>query len=278
MTTRTPLKLVAAFTVGLVSFANAADPAIFNSQPATVREMSTDRPDQTEGAFTVPKGMFQFEFGFLNYSRRLDTDHRTENFTWGEVNAKYGLTNDIDFQLLWQPWTEQRFKGNPDQGEDGYFREGVNDLNVRLKWNLIGNDSGPFALALLPSVKVPTAKHRIGNDLWEGGLAIATEIDLGGGWSLGNTITGYVAGDSDDTLYFRPSATAVLGYDVTEKFSCFVEIFAANQMDTERYWQTSLDAGIGYAITENMIFDAGAFWFFRGDEAINPFVGLSVRF
>jgi opacity protein-like surface antigen len=278
MNTRAPLHLAAVFAVGLTTLANAADPAVFNSQPATVREMSTDRPDQTEGAFTVPKGMFQFEFGFLNYSRRLDTDHRTENFTWGEVNAKYGLTNDLDFQLLWQPWTEQRFKGNPDQGEDGYFREGVNDLNVRLKWNLIGNDSGPFALALLPSIKVPTAKHRIGNDLWEGGLAIATEIDLGGGWSLGNTITGYVAGDSDDTLYFRPSATAVLGYDITEKLSCFVEIFAANQMDTERFWQTSLDAGIGYAITENMIFDAGAFWFFRGDEAINPFVGLSVRF
>ncbi|MFN7344110.1 MAG: transporter [bacterium] len=257
----------------------AAQPAQFNTAtPATVREMSTDRPDQTEGAFTVPKGMYQFEFGFFNYSRRLDTDHRNETFIFGEVNAKYGLTNDIDFQLLWQPWTEQRFKGNPDQGEDGFHREGVSDLNVRLKWNLIGNDSGPFALALLPSVKVPTAKHKIGNDLWEGGLAIATEIDLGGGFTLGNTITGYVAGDSDDTLYFRPSATAVLGYDITDKFSCFVEIFASSNMDTERYWQTSLDAGIGYAITENMIFDAGAFWFFRGEEAINPFVGLSVRF
>jgi len=27
-----------------------------------------------------------------------------------------------------------------------------------------------------------------------------------------------------------------------------------------------------------MIFDVGVNWFFRGDEAINPFVGLSWRF
>jgi hypothetical protein len=241
--------------------------------------MSTDRPDQTEGAFTVPKGMYQFEFGFLNYSRRLDTDHRNETFIWGEVNAKYGLTNDIDIQLIWQPWTEQRHKGNSEDADyPGFYREGVSDLVARLKWNVVGNDGGPFAMSVLPFVKIPTAKHRIGNDLWEGGLAINTEIDLGGGFSLGNSVFGTIVGDSDDTLYFRPAMTAVLGYDITDRLSCFVEIFAASQMDNERYWQTSLDAGIGYAITENMIFDAGVFWFFRGDEAINPFVGLSVRF
>ncbi|MBE7493493.1 MAG: transporter [Verrucomicrobiaceae bacterium] len=257
----------------------AAEPATFNASAATVREMSTDRPDQTEGAFTVPKGMYQFEFGFFNYSRRLDTDHRNETFIWGEVNAKYGLTHDIDIQVIWQPWTEQRYKGNSEDTDNlGFAREGISDLLLRLKWNVVGNDEGPFAMSLLPFIKVPTAKHRIGNDLWEGGLAINTEIDLGGGFSLGNSFFGTIVGDADDTLYFRPAVTAVLGYDITERLSCFLEVFAASQIDTERYWQASLDAGIGFAITENMIFDAGVFWFFRGDEAINPFVGLSVRF
>ena len=78
-----------------------------------VRAMSTDRPDQTEGAYTVPKGMYQFEFGLLSYARRLDTDNRSETFTWGEVNAKYGLTHDIDLQLIWQPYIQQRDQGNP---------------------------------------------------------------------------------------------------------------------------------------------------------------------
>ena len=34
--------------------------------------------------------------GLLNYSRQMDTGHRNETFIWGELNAKYGLTNNID--------------------------------------------------------------------------------------------------------------------------------------------------------------------------------------
>ena len=95
---------------------------------ADVRAMSTDRPDQTEGAYTVPKGMYQFEFGLFNYARRLDTDNRSETFTWGEVNAKYGLTHDIDLQLIWQPYIQQRDRGNP--ADPGFYREGVADRQV----------------------------------------------------------------------------------------------------------------------------------------------------
>jgi hypothetical protein len=58
--------------------------------------MATDRPDQRDGVFTVPKGWRQFETGLLNYSRQMDTGHRNETFIWGELNAKYGLTNNID--------------------------------------------------------------------------------------------------------------------------------------------------------------------------------------
>ena len=241
-----------------------------------VRAMSTDRPDQTEGAYTVPKGMYQFEFGLLSYARRLDTDNRSETFTWGEVNAKYGLTHDIDLQLIWQPYIQQRNRGNP--ADPGFYREGVADITARVKWNLVGNDGGPFALALLPFVKIPTATHAVGNDMWEGGLAVNTQIDLGGGFTLGNSFFGNVSADSDDTLYFRPAVTASLGYGITEKLGCYAEVTASSQMDEERYWQTSFDAGLTYAVTDNLIFDAGVNWFFRGDEAINPFCGFSIRF
>lgn len=263
----------------LTSTALAADPVEYKgSKSVNVRPMATDRPDQTDGVFTVPKGWWQFETGLFNYSRRMDTDHRNETFIWGEVNAKYGLTNNIDVQLIWQPWTEQRYKGNPDAGEDGFAREGVNDLVARVKFNLFGNDGGPWAMSVVPFVKIPTAKHKIGNDLWEGGMSINSEIDLGGGFTLGNTIYSQILGDSDDTLHFSPTATAVLGYEVTDSLTVYGEIYGQNKVDSERYWQTSFDAGFMYSITPNVIFDAGANWFFRGEEAFNPFVGLSWRF
>jgi len=201
-------------TACLASTAFAADPIEYKGSKAeNVRPMATDRPDQTDGVFTVPKGWWQFETGLFNYSRRMDTDHRNETFIWGEVNAKYGLTDSIDLQLIWQPWTEQRYKGNPDAGEDGFAREGVNDLVARVKFNLFGNDGGPWAMSVVPFVKIPTAKHRISNDMWEGGMSINSEIDLGGGFTLGNTLYTQVLADNDDTLYFSPTATAVLGYD-----------------------------------------------------------------
>ncbi len=273
------IKLLA-LTACFSSAAFAADPIEYksSSKAENVRPMATDRPDQTDGVFTVPKGWWQFETGLFNYSRRMDTDHRNETFIWGEVNAKYGLTNNIDVQLIWQPWTEQRYKGNPDAGEDGFAREGVNDLVARVKFNLFGNDGGPWAMSVVPFVKIPTAKHKIGNDLWEGGMSINSEVELGGGFTLGNTIYSQILGDSDDTLHFSPTATAVLGYEVTDSFTVYGEIYGQNRVDTERYWQTSFDAGFMYSITPNVIFDAGANWFFRGEEAFNPFVGLSWRF
>ena len=252
--------------------------AAWQKKAETVRPMATDRPDQTDGVYTVPKGMFQFETGLFNYSRRLDTDYRNEAFIWGEVNAKYGLTDSIDLQLIWQAWAENRYRGDPGNGEPGYYREGVNDLVARVKFNLFGNDGGSWAMSVVPFVKIPTAKHKIGNDMWEGGVSINSEIDLGGGFTLGNTLYSQILADNDDTLHFSPTVTAVLGYEVTDSFVVYGEIYGQNRVDTERYWQTSFDAGFMYSITPNVIFDAGANWFFRGDEAINPFVGLSWRF
>ncbi len=133
-------------------------------------------------------------------------------------------------------------------------------------------------MSVVPFMKIPTAKHKIGNELWEGGMPINSEIDFGGGFTLGNTIYSQILGDSDDTLHFSPTATAVLGYEVTDSLTVYGEIYAQNKVDSEGYWQTSFDAGFMYSITPNVIFDAAANWFLRGEEAFNPFVVFSWRF
>lgn len=258
------------------TFGLAADPVEFRTKSDKPRDLSTDRPDQTEGAFTVPKGWFQIESGLLSFSQRLDTDDRDLTYSWGEINFKYGMTDNTDFQLVWVPYIQTRQYGPP--GTDNTFRAGNGDLTARLKWNLVGNDGGAFAMALLPYVKIPTAKHLIGNDMWEGGLYLNTQVDLGGGFTLGNSFFGSLAIDGDVEHYFRPGATASLGYGLTERCGMYVEVFSAWQYDTERYWQTSFDTGFTYLVNDNLQLDIGVNWFFRGDEALNPFVGFSWRF
>ncbi len=250
--------------------------AEFRGAPAEVRPMSTDRPDQTEGAFTVPKGWFQIEMGLGSYSQRTDSDFRDDSFAWGEINFKYGLTNDVDLQLIWIPYIQNRQDGGSEG--DNASQSGLGDLVARVKYNIVGNDGGAFAMSVLPYVKIPTATHRVGNDMWEGGIYLNTEIDLGGGFALGNSVFASLGVDDDDEHYFRPGFTAVLGYDVTDRLNAYTEIFTAYQYDAERYWQTSLDVGVTYALTDNLMLDLSVFWFFRGDESIQPLVGVSWRF
>lgn len=254
----------------------AADPIEFKTRSENVREMSTDRPDQTEGAYTVPKGWFQMEVGLATYAQRTDTDFRDEALAFGEINFKYGLTNDVDLQLIWVPYNQNRQDGGPEG--DNASQAGTGDVVARVKWNVVGNDGGPFAMSVLPFVKIPTATHRIGNDMWEGGLFLNTEVDLGGGFNLGNSFFAALAVDDDDEHYLRPGFTAVLGRDVTDKLAAYLEFFTAWQYDSERYWQSSVDVGVTYALTDNLMLDLSVFWFFRGDEAIQPLVGLSWRF
>ncbi|MBL9133816.1 MAG: hypothetical protein JNG86_21575, partial [Verrucomicrobiaceae bacterium] len=91
----------------------------WDPKPGTIREMAADRPDQTGTPFTVPKGFFHLETGIIDHERRLDTDNRLETFTWGEINAKYGLTDNLDLQLIWQPMTQIRYRG--DENDPGFY-------------------------------------------------------------------------------------------------------------------------------------------------------------
>ena len=270
--------LTSTFAACLCSFGLAAEPEPieFKTRSEEVREMSTDRPDQTEGAFTVPQGWFQMEVGLVSYQHRLDSDYRDNGWAFGEINFKYGLTQDVDLQVIWVPYNRNMQDGGPDG--DNTVQTGTGDVVARVKWNVVGNDGGPFAMSLLPYVKIPTSTHRIGNDMWEGGLYLNTEVDLGGGFTLGNSLFASLAVDDDDEIYLRPGFTAVLGLDVTEKTAVYAEFFTAWEYDAERYWQTALDFGVTYAITENFMVDLSVFWFFRGNETIQPLVGFSWRF
>lgn len=257
----------------------AADPVEVKSGKTSreeAREMSTDRPDQTEGAYTVPKGWFQVEMGLATWTRRLDTDHADVAHAWGEFNFKYGLTNNTDLQLVWVAYNRGLQDGGPE--EENAIQAGAGDLVTRFKWNVLGNDGGPIAVSLLPYVKIPVASQRIGNNMWEGGLFVNAEMDVGGGFALGSSLFGSLAVDEDDGHYFRPGGTLVLGRDVTERLAWYWEVFTAWQYDSERYWLTSLDTGFTYALTQNLLLDLSVFWYFRGEEAIQGLVGLSWRF
>jgi hypothetical protein len=140
----------------------------------SLREMSTDRPDKTESAYTVDAGHLQVEMDLVTYARDRHTTDRTrvESFSIAPMNLKVGLTNRADLQLVLETYARVRTK---DRATGAVTHNGgFGDVSVRLKMNLWGNDGGRTAFATMPFVKVPTNQDHLGNDAVEGGADLPT--------------------------------------------------------------------------------------------------------
>src|SRR5262245_63167104 len=78
---------------------------LFNPSPSgAMRELSTDRPDKTESAYTVDAGHFQVEMDLVNYAYDHDTagnaDTRIDAWAIAPINFKVGLLNNLDLQTV----------------------------------------------------------------------------------------------------------------------------------------------------------------------------------
>src|SRR5687768_13514457 len=158
------------------SLCRAADPVdkspyhLFNPTPrGLMREMATDRPDTTESAKTVDAGHFQAELSLVEWTHDEEGGVEADQINVLPMNLKIGLTNNADLQLVLDPYVNVRVKFD---GGGSSRVDGVGDTQLRLKYNLWGNDGGDTALALMPFIKFPTADDDLGNGDVEGGLII----------------------------------------------------------------------------------------------------------
>ena len=148
---------------------------LFNPTPtALMREMNADRPDKTDCPFTVDAGHFQIEMDFVNLTDNSpNADRGNVRSTSSEIspmNLKVGLLNDLDFQIV---CTAYRWQETDDLNAKTVDRKsGFDGITPRFKLNLVGNDGGFFALALIPFVKLPLSGGNLGNGSVEGGVGV----------------------------------------------------------------------------------------------------------
>lgn len=254
---------------------------LLSAPRAALRGMHTDRPDQTESAYTVDAGRFQVEMDLLRLT--LDSDRfgggdvRTETWAVAPLNLKAGLRHDLDLQFVLDPFiharSEDRAAGTVNEAT------GFGDLQTRLKLNLWGNDGGRTALAVMPFVKWPLPQSSLRNGRVEGGVIFPFALDLGRGWGLGAmTECDFVAGEDDgDEVEFVNSVT--LARDVTRRLGMYVEFYTVTGTAPGLRWQGQVDVGWTYALGEDMQLDLGCnFGVTEAAPDFNPFVGLSRRF
>ena len=103
---------------------------LFNPTPSgLMRELSPDRPDATESPFTVDAGHFVIEASVFDWRRNDGSD----THTLMSSNLKIGLSNDVDLQIVFDTYAWEDSKVGNDV-------EGFGDVQLRLKYNLWGND------------------------------------------------------------------------------------------------------------------------------------------
>jgi hypothetical protein len=246
-----------------------------------MRELSTDRPDQTEVPFTVDPGHVQVEMDLISAVRDVEESSgaRTRTTAWqlAPFNIKIGLRNNVDLHIVMNPqhWTRVE--------EDGVDRidtpSGFGDIATRLKLNLWGNDGGRMAFAIMPFMKWPLAASDVRNGRFEGGIVFPFAADVGRGWDLGAMSEIDTVAAESEGRHLQFVHTLVAGHDIATRIGMYVElaVTSGSAPGFRTQWQT--DAGVTYLWKRNLQFDAGCnFGVNEAAPDVNPFVGLSVKF
>ena len=291
MARKTSGTLVAALSWSIV-FASAAaeEPAVDKNQfhlfrptpPELMRELSADRPDKTESAYTVDAGHFQLEADLVTFS--LDryngdpTDTSAKTWVVANNNYKIGLLNNVDLQLVVPTYTHVRFEDR----DANFVRKtsGFGDVSLRSKFNFWGNDGGKTALSVMPFVKFPTAQDDLGNGAYEAGVIFPFAVSLPCDWQMGlQTQFEYREDGSGNGFHTEFINTATVSHAIVGELSGYVEFFSNRSTEKGSDWIATFDLGFTYGVTKNLQLDAGVnIGVTRATDDLNPFLGLTWRY
>jgi hypothetical protein len=257
--------------------------SLWNPTPRQyLREFVTDRPDLTEGPYTVDAGHFQIEMDILNYSYDRYTPARDatrfERVSIAPVNLKVGILNNLDFHLGIETYTSTRAHNTETEAVE--TRRGFGDIVPRLKLNFWGNDGGPTAFGVIPFAKLPTNQDGIGNSSVEGGVIFPFAMSLPLGFGLGAMTQFDAIRDTVGSGHHAEFANSVtVSRDLIGALAGYVEFYSRVSAEQDSSWIGSVDLGFTYGLTENIQLDAGInIGVTRAADDFNPFLGISFRF
>lgn len=200
--------------------------------------IQTDRPDQTETPFTVPKNHFQSENGF-NYEK---VDGNEKTLLYPSMLFKFGLTETLEFGLISELTTVR---------SGGSSTTGLTPLTLRFK-KLLFEEKGILPTASfigylgLPNTSsaafkttyfAPAFRFTMQHTLSE---KLTLSYNLGAEWD----------GETAEPVFIYTLAT---GMSITEKVGCYVELYGFLPQRSKADHRA--DGGFTYLLKHNIQLD-----------------------
>ena len=250
----------------------AAIPAEASSPPA----ICTDRPSKATSACTVPQGSFQLETDLINWTRFDFEGTRSDTILYTNPTIKYGLTDSTDVEASITPYETVRTRDSSGVGKIS----GVGDLYLRVKQRLTSSDA-KAQFALIPYIKIPTAKTGLGNRKVEGGLVATGVFTLPAGLSL--TLTPEIDDLENANLdghHAQVVGALNLSKSLSQKITANAELWTSQNYDPSgTVRQYSVDGALAYVPRSNLQFDAGAnIGLNRYTPNVQLYLGVARRF
>jgi hypothetical protein len=254
-----------------------SDYTVFNpTPPDDLRSFNTDRPPKANSPYTVDAGHFQYETDIVVFGYGNTEGVNTRDWTVLDPTLKLGLTNTIDAELQITPHESVTTKS----GAYTTRLSGLGDTFARLKINLLGDDHGALAVALLPYVKLPTAQSGLGNGSVEGGMILPLSFSAPDSFTVIVMPEGDYLKDSAERGYHGAVDFLInVSHPLDRRWTWYSEAFISHSFQAQDRPLYTLDGALTCAVKANVQLDFGGNFSLNSvGPRVQFYAGLSQRF
>ena len=200
--------------------------------------IQTDRPDQTESPFTVPKKHFQIETG-VSFER---VDGESNSYTYPTILLKYGVNDIFELRLIPEYVTShiQRVKYS-----------GITPVTIGFKAKLAEEKGILPMLSFIGHLSIPDIASKKFMTTWYApSFRFTMQHTLSQKISLGYNLGAEWDGETPEPSFIY---TLTTGYSITERLGSYIELYGYFiQKSTSDH---RIDGGLSYLLKKNMMVD-----------------------
>lgn len=227
-----------------------------------LERFDTDRPDLTEGAEPVGRGIWQLETGW-----GVESGGGPRAHVLGEGLLRVGLARWVEARLVlpslqWESHT-------------GAGKAGFGDGGAGIKVGTSG-EARDWSAGAIVQVRVPSGALAHRAEAAEPEFVLAGESRLRGGWDVGaNLGLTFPRRNAEAATDFF--GTFTLGSDLSPRFALFAEYVGERSLETNGPWMQFADGGASWAIAEGWQFDGSIGRWVSGGNRMRSGLGVSRR-